>query len=110
MKTFLRVCTLCCAGIAAATTTAATVCAQGDLSRTVSVVHSVPGQPVPCEVLYEKNDRGQAMTLWRAQNEAGYCEARAADFVAKLTDLGWTCTTANSVKSSQPASSEASKG
>lgn len=68
-----------------------TECSQGELTRTVAVVYTDPGQPVPCEVLYEKPTEQQTMTLWRAQNEAGYCEARAADFVEKLVDLGWQC-------------------
>jgi hypothetical protein len=29
--------------------------------------------------------------LWNAQNEAGYCEARAAEFVAQLESWGWQC-------------------
>ena len=68
-----------------------TECSQGELTRTVAVVYADPGQPVPCEVLYEKPAEQQAMTLWRAQNEAGYCEARAAEFVEKLVGLGWQC-------------------
>ncbi len=66
-------------------------CTQDGLSRTVSIVYSEPGQAVPCEVMYEKSGEGQSMTLWRAQNEAGYCEARAAEFVAKLAGMGWAC-------------------
>ena len=73
---------------------AATECTQDDLTRTISVVYSSPGQPLPCEVLYEKPDEGQTMTLWRARNEAGYCEARAAEFINKLVDLGWACSAA----------------
>ena len=67
-------------------------CTQGNLTRTVSVVYANPGQPVPCEVLYEKPSEQQSMTLWRAQNEVGYCEARASEFVEKLKNLGWDCT------------------
>ena len=69
----------------------ATECTQGALTRTISVVYSDPGQPVPCEVLYEKPTEQQTMTLWRAANEAGYCEARAAEFVEKLISLDWQC-------------------
>ena len=48
---------------------------------------------MPCEVLYDKRGEGGGLsTLWRAQNEAGYCEAKAAEFVAKLENLGYTCT------------------
>lgn len=74
----------------------ASTCTMNNLTRNVSVVYADPGQPVPCEVLYEKLAQGadatrQIMTLWRAQNQAGYCEARAAEFVAKLESLGWSC-------------------
>ncbi|MEM7099563.1 MAG: hypothetical protein AAF541_14960 [Pseudomonadota bacterium] len=69
----------------------ANTCNQGDLIRQVTVVYADPGQPVPCEVLYEKPMEGQSMTLWRAQNEVGYCEARAAEFLSKLESLGWQC-------------------
>ena len=51
----------------------------------------IPGQPVPCEVLYDKPAEGGPSTLWRAQNEPGYREARAAEFLAKLADMGWQC-------------------
>ncbi len=71
---------------------ATTHCKLGDLIREVTVVYADPGQPVPCEVLYEKPAEGQTQTLWRADNEAGFCEARAAEFVAKLETLQWTCT------------------
>ena len=68
-----------------------TECTMNQRTRTVTVVYANPGQPVPCEVLYEKPAENQSMTLWRAKNEAGYCEARAAEFVSKLVDLGWAC-------------------
>ena len=77
---------------------AATVCMLEQVYRTVDVVYSNPGQPLPCEVVYQKH--GKLSTLWRADNEAGYCEKRAADFVAKLQALGWEC-------SSQEAEQEA---
>ncbi len=69
------------------------VCAQGELTRTVRIVYADPGQAVPCEVLYEKSQEGGTQTLWRARNEAGYCEARAKEFVEKLKTMGWSCTT-----------------
>ena len=78
----------------AITLNADTVCTMNDLSRTISIIYDQPGQPVPCEVRYEKpseHNRSQAQRLWRADNEAGYCEAKAAEFVGKLQDLGWTC-------------------
>jgi len=68
-----------------------TECRLGELARSVEVVYSSPGQAVPCEVLYRKAGEGTLETLWRATNEAGYCEARADEFVSKLESWGWTC-------------------
>ena len=79
-----------------------TECTQGALTRTVSVVYADPGQPVPCEVLYEKPSEQQTMTLWRADNEAGYCEDRAREFVQKLNSLGWDCTESAAVAEPEP--------
>ena len=67
------------------------VCALGALSRSVEVVYSDPGQPVPCEVIYDKSGEGSIETLWRANHEAGYCEEKAAALVHKLESLGWQC-------------------
>lgn len=66
-------------------------CSYGDLTRKITVVYSDPGQPVPCEVIYDKSAEGSIETLWRANNEAGYCEARAAEFADKLAGMGWQC-------------------
>ena len=79
------------AALFACQTWATTVCELDGITRSVSIMYSEPGQPTPCEVLYEKNNENQTMTLWRAQNEANYCEARAAEFVQKLVDLNWAC-------------------
>lgn len=68
-------------------------CTAGEVTRIVQVVYAEPGQPVPCEVVYDKTAEGQGIeTLWRAHNEAGYCEARADEFLTKLEDLGFVCT------------------
>ncbi len=89
---------------------AVTECTQGSLTRAVSVVYADPGQPVPCEVLYEKPSEQQTMTLWRAQNQAGYCEARAGAFVAKLQSLGWECAESAAVAEPEPAANESAEG
>ena len=66
-------------------------CELGSLTRSVEVVYSDPGQPVPCEVIYDKSGEGSIETLWRANHEAGYCEDKAAALVGKLEGLGWRC-------------------
>ncbi len=48
--------------------------------------------PVPCQVVYKKLTEGaEDQVLWNAQNDAAYCEEKAAAFVAKLESWGWTC-------------------
>lgn len=68
-------------------------CSFGDLNRRLVIV-TEPGVSVPCEVHYYKEDEapGQHQVLWRAVNEAGYCEHQADQFKLKLIEWGWTCT------------------
>lgn len=74
-------------------------CANGDLQRRVQVIYET-GVTVPCEVHYFKDTEspGDSQVLWRALNEEGYCETKAAEFAAKLEGWGWSC--------SAPAASE----
>lgn len=67
-------------------------CSLDELTRRVEILHE-PGVSVPCEVHYYKDAEmaGEHEVLWRATNEAGYCEARAAELVEKLRGMGWTC-------------------
>ncbi len=67
-------------------------CAHGDLQRRVEIVYETGGA-MPCEVQYHKDTEapGEHQVLWRANNEAGYCEARASEFVVKLEGWGWDC-------------------
>jgi len=65
------------------------VCLHSGAERKISIVYDTPGQAVPCEVTYEKGDGIQ--TLWSAENEAGYCETKAAEFVEKQRSWGWNC-------------------
>jgi hypothetical protein len=78
--------------VAAAQSTMRYQCTMGDLTRRVEVVQSTSA-PVPCAVEYFKDSEaaGERQVLWSASNEAGYCEARAAEFVGRLGELGWTC-------------------
>ena len=88
MRTVFLFLVLLFAGTAAANPVS---CTNGGLSRSVEVVYSDPGQAVPCEVIYNKSGEGSIETLWRANTEAGYCEARAAELIEKLEGLGWDC-------------------
>ena len=66
-------------------------CTAGELTRDIEVVYSDPGQAVPCEVIYRKPAEGTVETPWRAYNQGGYCEEKAAGLVAKLQAAGWNC-------------------
>lgn len=67
-------------------------CSYGDLQRRVEILYET-GVTVPCEVHYFKDTEapGETQVLWRALNEAGYCERMVENFIAKLRDLGWAC-------------------
>ena len=101
-----------CAAVAAVVSSAAFAqgnrnyeCTMAGLTRRVEVAYT-NGEAVPCEVRYYKESEGQSepQVLWSAQNETGYCESKAQDFVAKLQGLGWTCTdTGTSGSAERPA-------
>ena len=69
-----------------------TQCTYGDMVRRV-VIMSEPGVSVPCEVHYFKDTEapGEDQVLWSASTQAGYCEERATEFIAKLEGWGWNC-------------------
>lgn len=67
-------------------------CAYGDLQRRVEILYET-GVTVPCEVHYFKDTEapGERQVLWRALNEAGYCERKTQEFIAQLEEWGWDC-------------------
>lgn len=67
-------------------------CTFGELVRRVEI-YAEPGVTVPCEVHYYKDTEapGESQVLWSAQSQAGYCEEKATEFVAKLQGWGWEC-------------------
>jgi len=81
----------------------ATQCTYGELVRRV-VIMSEPGVSVPCEVHYYKDTEapGEDQVLWSADSQAGYCEEKAAEMVAKLEGWGWQCA-AGAAEPAQPA-------
>ena len=80
-------------------------CALDNLQRRVVIFYET-GVTVPCEVHYFKDTEapGETQVLWRALNEAGYCERMADNFVSKLRELGWSCEQGSA---SEPASETA---
>ena len=67
-------------------------CSFDDLQRRIEIL-TEPGVTVPCEVHYYKDTEmpGESQVLWTATTEAGYCESKAEEFVAKLREWGWDC-------------------
>ncbi len=65
------------------------LCTHGNQERKINIVYETEGQQVPCEVTYEKASGTES--LWRAQNQVGYCEDQAAAFVEKQRGWGWSC-------------------
>jgi len=66
-------------------------CTRNDHVREVVIERPGDG-PVPCSVVYKKPTEKLAdQTLWSADNAEGYCEEKAAAFVAKLESWQWAC-------------------
>lgn len=75
------------------------ICLHGDSERKISVVYNTPTSTVPCEVIYEKASGSQV--LWNAQNQEGYCESKASEFVEKQRGWGWDCAKMNSASAEE---------
>lgn len=67
-------------------------CTNGEVVRRIEIVYAT-GARVPCEVHYYKDTEapGALEVPWNAQNQTGYCEARAAELVDSLRGWGWNC-------------------
>lgn len=66
-------------------------CRHDNDVREVHMVQTTDA-PVPCQVIYKKLTEGaEDQVLWNADNDAAYCEEKAAAFVEKLEGWGWTC-------------------
>ncbi len=63
-------------------------CTHGKAKRTIEIAYETDAA-VPCAVNYTKSEGTK--TLWSAQNNEGYCEAKAEAFVDKQSSWGWDC-------------------
>ena len=79
-------------GLAMAQDAGSYQCSFGELQRRV-VILTEPGVSVPCEVHYYKDTEapGEKQVLWSATSQAGYCESKTEEFIAKLVSWGWDC-------------------
>lgn len=78
-------------------------CSRGDLMRRIAVSGPDGIGGVACEVRYWRDARapGSGQSLWRANQDAEFCAARARELIARLEAGGWTCGS-----SGQPARAE----
>jgi hypothetical protein len=69
------------------------LCKIGEVMRRVEVRYYEEEKQVPCEVHYYKDteEPGEDRVLWRAENQADFCENKMSAFVDELTGLGWYC-------------------
>lgn len=68
------------------------VCESGELIREIAIKRET-ANAAPCSVIYDKEIEGQgSQTLWSAQHDGAYCDAKADALAEKLTGFGWTCT------------------
>ncbi len=83
-------------------------CTHGELVRRV-VIMSEPGFSVPCQVDYYKDTEapGESQILYSAEKQAGYCEEKTAEFIAKLEGWGWSCSSSSEEMTEGDAPEEA---
>ena len=80
-------------GLASDVSAGSWTCENAGMTRQVLVYYPEAPARLPCKVFYAKpGDNVLPRALWEAQNTEHYCERRAAEFVEKLTSLGWQCT------------------
>ena len=65
------------------------ICAYNGNERSIKIKYTYADSKLPCDVVYEKSSGSQI--LWSAENQEGYCEAKAAEFVEKQQGWGWEC-------------------
>lgn len=86
------VCLLIIAGLASEVSASSWTCQKAERTRQVVVFYPEAPARLPCKVFYAKPDENvMPHALWEANNEQNYCENKAAEFVEKLSSLGWHC-------------------
>lgn len=77
------------------------LCTFDNNERRIALDYLQSGQAVPCEVRYQRDNEAW-QTLWSANNEIGYCEAKAEEFIEQQQSWGWRCSL-EMPQSSEPA-------
>lgn len=67
-------------------------CHNGGITRQVTVFYPAAPARLPCKVFYSKPmENAMPRALWNSNNEDGYCERKAEEFVGRLRSMGWQC-------------------
>jgi hypothetical protein len=67
------------------------ICESGELLREISIKRET-ANVAPCSVIYDKDIEGKGRkTLWSAQHDGSYCDAKADGLAERLTVSGWSC-------------------
>lgn len=67
-------------------------CQYAELTRNVLIFYPNAPDQLPCKVYYTKPmENIMPRTLWKAKNEANFCQRKAEEFIKKLTLRGWRC-------------------
>jgi len=79
-------------GLASEVSASSWTCQQAELTRQVVVFYPEAPARLPCKVFYAKpTENVLPRALWEAKNKQNYCEHKAAEFIEKLSSLGWHC-------------------
>ena len=79
-------------GITSESIASSWTCHNAKLTRHVTVFYPETPAPLPCKVYYTKTTENLLpRVLWKAENNEGYCEHKAEEFVERLRSLGWQC-------------------
>ncbi len=86
------VCLLVFLGLAAEVAASSWTCHKAELTREVVIFYPEAPARLPCKVVYAKpKENVLPRALWEAKNTQNYCEDKAAEFLEKLSSLGWRC-------------------
>jgi len=85
-------CLLVFLGLASEVSASSWTCQKAELTRQVVVFYPEAPARSPCKVFYTKpKENVLPRALWEAKNTQNYCEHKAAEFIEKLSLLGWRC-------------------
>jgi len=92
LKLVSPVCLLVLLGLACEVSASSWICHKAELTREVVIVYPEAPARLPCKVFYAKpKENVLPRALWEARNTQNYCEQKAAEFIEKLSSLGWRC-------------------